>query len=97
MADTSTLSIAFHRLAVAAFERVSVPAVKVPYRLNFGTGWSNPDWRWRWACPRCPYVKTDVSREGLLAIIRYHRCKPRESLNWPAWARQPARGERVIR
>ena len=97
MADTSTLSIAFHRLALAAFERVPVPAGKVPYLINQGSGWSNPVWRWRWACPRCKYVHTGEHKSDVLSVIHYHRCAPRESVTWPAWARQPARGERVIR
>lgn len=77
----------------AAHALVPVPRVKHPYLVNRGTGWSNPDWRWRWGCPCCPYVREDRSRPQLLAEIDRHRCKPRESLNWhPRYRTPPRRG-----
>lgn len=75
----------------AAWERVPVPRVKLPYLLNVGSGWSNPDWIWEWRCPCCPYRRRNRDKGKLEAEIRLHRCRGRESLNWHPRYRVPPR------
>ncbi len=75
----------------AAWERVPVPRVKMPYRINRGSGWSNPDWRWRWECPCCTYKREDTDLAALMGVIDLHRCRARESLRWHPRYRMPPR------
>jgi len=81
----------WRELFAAAYALVSVPRLKVPYRVNRGSGWSNPDWRWRWGCPVCPYVRERTDRQALMVEIDLHRCRPRESLRWHPRYRMPDR------
>lgn len=76
---------------LAAFERVPVPRKKLPYLLNVGSGWSNPDWIWEWRCPCCKYRRRNRDKAALEAEIQHHRCKPRESANWHPRYRMPPR------
>lgn len=75
----------------AAHALVVVPRVKLPYLLNVGSGWSNPDWIWEWRCPLCAYRRQDRSKAQLEVEISRHRCRARESLNWHPRYRTPPR------
>lgn len=42
---------------------------RIPFMVNRGSGYSNPDYRWRWCCPVCTFTcegkeQADVQREA---------------------------------
>jgi len=84
----------WRELFAEAHALVPVPRVKIPYLVNRGSGWSNPDWRWRWGCPVCRYTAEERSKPALMVRIDLHRCRARESLNWHPRYRMPPRWRR---
>lgn len=79
---------------------VSRPRVKVagatvgqldargPFRVNRGSGYSNPDIRWRWCCNVCTFACEDRSKDECQLMADAHVCGA-------GWCAIPMTPERV--
>lgn len=48
----------------------------IPYPVNRGSGYSNPDMRWRWSCSVCGFSCEDRSKDDCQRFVDEHvaRC-----------------------
>ena len=44
----------------------------IPYPVNRGSGYSNPDMRWRWSCAVCGFTCEDRQKEDCQRFIDEH-------------------------
>lgn len=45
-----------------------------PFLVNRGSGYSNPDMRWRWGCSVCPFTCEDRNKDVCQAEADAHKC-----------------------
>jgi hypothetical protein len=59
---------------IAVRAEVLLVQKRIPYQVNRGTGYSNPDHRWRWGCPVCPFSCEDRDRDTCQQEADAHDC-----------------------
>lgn len=47
---------------------------RVPYVVNRGSGYSNPDYRWRWDCPMCEFTCEARDKKEAQRQADAHHC-----------------------
>lgn len=72
MADLRNLSL--RGQGMARSHPTALEARRIPYLVNRGSGYANPDYRWRWGCPVCEFECEDSSRAKCQQQADAHRC-----------------------
>lgn len=47
---------------------------RTPYVVNRGSGYSNPDYRWRWSCSMCVQTFEERDPKEVQRLVDSHHC-----------------------